>query len=340
MNYVMFRRVADRLKSDPRIRLDIHGVDWLGGDIAEIYEPLGVSRGQVVSKWKARWNSYDLYISADYQIAAGRAKRKVQIFHGISFKGHTYSEKIREYDRAFLIGPYQRRNFAERGILSADDPRMVNVGMPKCDPLARDEFDRTAVLRTLGLKPDRPVVLYAPTWRKEASLNTVGPEILEAVGAMDVTLLVKAHDWCFVPERNRRDWAAWFAGKEREGAPFTLVRDRDITPYLGVADLLISDASSTANEFLLRNRPIVFMEVPELFKKYEDTVDLDTWGQKTGAVAKTPEELPEIIRRELALPEARREIREAAARDYFYNAGTATDAAVRAIYEILELNPP
>lgn len=40
----------------------------------------------------------------------------------------------------------------------------------------------------------------------------------------------------------------------------------DILPTLFLADLLISDASSVANEYTLLDRPIVFLDVPEMIE--------------------------------------------------------------------------
>ena len=43
-----------------------------------------------------------------------------------------------------------------------------------------------------------------------------------------------------------------------------LVRGFDSNPYLAAADLLISDASSVANEFLVLDRPLVFFRLSGL----------------------------------------------------------------------------
>ena len=341
MNYLMFARVAELLAADERIQFDVHAVSEDGADLRAMYEALGVDPRRLVGQTAARWTKYDLYVSPDMRIVGKRARKKVHVFHGISFKGKAYSEQVRDYDHAFLIGPYQRNQFVRRGILEEGNPRIVDVGMPKTDPIASGEFCREEVLAARGLPVDKPVVLYAPTWRKEASLNTVGEELLRAVGGMgDVTLLVKLHDWCLDPARNRRDWGTWLAEQEKAGAPWVWVRERDIVPFLATADMLISDASSTANEFLLRDRPILFMDVPELFEKYEQSIDLDTWGRKTGVVVERPEDLPAAVSAQLADPGAQSEIRRAAARDYFYNPGQATGAAHRAILDLLELTPP
>ncbi len=341
MNYVMFRPVAEQLMQDARIRFLFHLEFERGQNPNGVYDPLGVRRSQIVPGVTVRWTNYDLYMSADYRVSAKRAKRKVHTFHGISFKGKAYVEHIKNYDDAFLIGPYQKKQFIKRGILAEDDSRFVEVGMPKLDPLVNGTFDRAEVLSRVGADPSKPVVLYAPTWRRESSLNLMGEEILRTVGAMpNVTLLLKVHDLCLNPNINARDWAAWLAAEQAKGAPWKVIRDWDVTPYLAIADLLISDASSVSNEFLLRDRPIIFMDVPELIEKYGEYIDLETWGRKTGIVVVDPAQLPKRIEEQLANPGEYSDIRRAAAADYFYNPGNATAASLKATYRSLELTPP
>jgi CDP-glycerol glycerophosphotransferase (TagB/SpsB family) len=83
---------------------------------------------------------------------------------------------------------------------------MVMIGMPKTDPLVDGSLDRDTIIRSLGLSGQRPIVLYASTWRKEASLNTVGEEFLAVMKNLDVDFLVKPHDLLLDPATNRKDW--------------------------------------------------------------------------------------------------------------------------------------
>ncbi len=341
MNYVMFRPVAEDLARDGRIDLRVRGETEDGSDARGAYGALGVSPDRLAGRLRCQFSRFDLYVSADYRIAARRAEAKVHVFHGISFKGKAYMDHILRYDRAFVIGPYQRRMFAKRGIMPEDDPRMVDVGMPKTDALVDGSLRRDDVLRGLGVDPSTKVVLYAPTWRRESSLNLMGEEVIRTVGSMQgVTLIVKVHDLCMNPRTNARDWGAWLGEQERAGAPWKWARNHDATPLLAAADLLISDASSVANEFLLCDRPVVFIDVPALFGKYADHIDLETWGRRTGSVVVSAAELPACIEGELADPGRLSEVRRAAAADYFYNPGRARRASVLEMYRTLGLEPP
>ena len=261
--------------------------------------------------------------------ASRRARHRVEIFHGVSFKGKAYTEKIRKFNHVFLVGDYMRRTFEKKGILAPDDASAHRIGMPKTDRLVDGSLDRNLLLNGMGLDNEKHTVLYAPTWRKESSLNNEGEAIIDALAGMGLNVLVKIHDHSRDPRVNRRDWGAWL--DSREGSTVRRIRDADVIPALHAADLLVSDASSVANEYTLLDRPIIFMDVPDLLSVYASTADMDTWGRSTGEVVGDASALPPAVERTLSNPSAQSEIRRAAARDLFYNPGAATGAALQAI---------
>jgi CDP-glycerol glycerophosphotransferase (TagB/SpsB family) len=275
---------------------------------------------------------YDLYLSPDIFILARRARVKVHTFHGISIKGKAFSEKAISFDKLFLIGPYQRRRFMERGILAGDDPRFVPVGMPKTDAFFDGSLDREAYLRKSGLDPARKTLLYAPTWRPESSLNRMGEALIRSIQQSPWNLMVKLHDHSY-EIKNGFDWARKL--EELKAPKIAIIKETNITPALYAADLLISDASSVANEYTLLDRPIVFIDVPELFEKYRDSIDLEGWGQSSGPVARNVDELRSHIEQSLADPSAYAVQRKRIADEGFYHPGRATEAALKAIDELL-----
>jgi len=169
-------------------------------------------------------------------------------------------------------------------------------------------------------------VLYAPTGAHGNSLETCGEELLRGLAAVnDYDVIVKPHDH----PKARIDWYERLAPLESEH--LRLLRTPDAIPALYAADLLISDASSIANEYLLLDRPIVFLDVPELIAAAaaeDNRLDLNTWGRKGGIVAAGAAAALKAVVNGLAAPQAQAETRRAIARDIFYNPGTATRAAL------------
>ena len=84
------------------------------------------------------------------------AGRTIEIFHGMSFRNMAVREDNAGKDAYFLLGPYMRRAFAERGLLPDGDPRGVEVGFPKTDRLLDGTLDRAAILAAEGLSGERP----------------------------------------------------------------------------------------------------------------------------------------------------------------------------------------
>jgi hypothetical protein len=86
-----------------------------------------------------------------------------------------------------------------------------------------------------------------------------------------------------------------------------------------------------ANEYMLRDRPIVFLDVPELLATAaaEDSrLDLDTWGRRAGEVVRGPESVVDAVERALGEPSRYADVRAEIVRDLFFNPGAATSAAM------------
>ncbi|MDH3497737.1 MAG: CDP-glycerol glycerophosphotransferase family protein, partial [Gemmatimonadota bacterium] len=212
--------------------------------------------------------------------------------------------------------------------LRESDPRLVNIGFPKLDPLVNGSLERRTLLRRLGLSGRRPIVLYAPTGQKENSLEHQGEAVLERLRKTNrYDILIKLHDH---PRDQTVDWHVRL--KPLCDRHTKLVRDPDVIPYLFLANLLITDASSVSNEYALLDRPMVYLDVPQLLanmRKKGTALDLDTWGRKGGVTTRWPDEAAEAVAWSLAHPRHGSRVRRAMARDLFYNPGRATDAAMR-----------
>ena len=339
VHFVCFRPLYERLR-----RMD--GVEvWLSGGrdappeggepltAVQLYAPFSVDRDRVIELEEMRERTFDVTFCAHVSGYFPKDdEERVQLFHGVSFRNMAVRRDVLVYDRLFLVGPYMRRLFTGTQMLRDRDPRLVNIGFPKLDRLVDGTLDRRAILGSLGFGGERPVILYAPTGQRDNSLEHTGEAVLERLrrtGRYDV--LIKLHDH---PRDRGTDWAARLAPLLDDHTK--LVRDLDVVPWLYSADLLITDASSVSNEYSLLDRPMVFLDVPEMLaamQKKGVALDLDTWGRKGGDVVHWPDEAVDAVANALAHPAAHGEVRRAMAADLFYNPGRATDAAVNWILE-------
>lgn len=336
---LMMRPILLRLLEDPRFR--VYGAARMFGraQARRLFRQVGLEGVHVVPKAWARWAQFDLYLSADFGVAAPRSRRLVHVFHGVSFRNHAVHPNALRYDCALLVGRYMRRQFHRMGLLDAGNlHRFPLVGMPKLDPLVRGEYDRTRVLLDHDLDPALPTVLYAPTWtRRVSSLEHHGEELLRRLAGAPWNVLVKLHDNSLDPRKAGRDWKAVVRSLENER--FRMARGFDVVPLLAAADVLVSDASSVAYEFCLLDRPVLFVDVEDIERRLKPKADLETWGRKVGDVVPGPARLLDAIEKALAEPGRKSELRRALAADLFHDPGRATDRALSVIFELLGLEP-
>ena len=333
VHFVCFRPVYEALKRSPQFKVVLSGglrseVDGvLRYDLDALYRPFDIPREELVPVEDLDGMRFDLTFGAQTNmIRPDLADCRVQIFHGISFRNRAIRPENMGCDYYFLAGPYMHRNFVEAGLLEPNDPRALEIGFPKTDPLLNGSLDRAGLLAKYGFDGSRPVVLYAPTGQKGNSLETMGKAVIkQLIKSKSCDLVVKLHDH----PKKQIDWPGRLA--KYDGPHFKLADESDVIPLLFLADLLITDASSVSNEYSLLDRPMVFLDVPKLITKAQAKdsarVDLDTWGRKCGHIAETPEEAVELVRRSLADPGEFSSIRQAMAKDLFYNPGRATEAA-------------
>lgn len=344
VHFLCFKPLYDRLAAMTGVRVEVSGglrtKDRSGSysyDHAAMYRSFGLLEGTVLAVSDLADRDYDVLFSANTRrIEPRRAERTIQIFHGMSFRNRAIRPETKGADHYFLFGPYMRRGFEEAGIFEPGDGRTVEVGFPKTDPLVDGSLDRESQLARLRLTGDRPVILYAPTGEKRNSLETMGEHLIERLASLDhYDVLVKPHDH----PHNQIDWRSRLA--PLEGEHVRIVRDLDVIPTLLIADLLLTDASSVANEFTLLDRPIVFLDVPELLeitRRKGAHLDLDTWGRRSGEVAHGPDEALEVIEVALARPKTRSAVRKAMVADLFFNPGRATETAMTWLAEELGLS--
>ena len=342
VHFACFKPLCDRLVNDRQIDVHVsgglrqktkHGTLY---DHRGLYDRFGLAPDKVLSVEQIKEQDFDVLFAGNTKMILPRSVgMRIQIFHGVSFRNKAVRTENLGADFYFLVGPYMQRAFSRAGLVAPDDPRGLPIGFRQTDRLPNRALDRPALLantrvtrRRPGFTDARRVVLYVQNGKKHKSLETIGEQIIERLaGTGQYDLLIKPHDH---PKKTDIDW---FAQLDRLQDHHTrLVSDPDVIPLLFMADLLITDASSVSNEYALLDRPMVFLDVPELIAKASNAkramVDLDTWGRRGGPLVTQPDEIVGVVERSVDDPGRVSEVRQAMAADLFYNPGGATDAAL------------
>jgi len=330
VHFVCFLPVYRLLAVDPDVDVFLSGGfkrkdgDAVSYDLKGFYDPFPVDKDHVISLDRVKSEHFDVLVSAHLSdsLFPKSVGKKVQIFHGVSIKNLAVRPKALRYDILCLPGEYHAGQYRSNGLIRDNRAKCLITGFPKTDALATGSgLDRDALLRGMGLDPSRPTILFAPTGEKYNALDVMGKEVVEAISRIkEWNLLVKPHDH---PKKNI-DWFTELA--PYESRQVRLVRDKDISPYLFAADLLITDMSSVAVEYTLLDRPIIFLDIPKLMKrvvKRAPALDLKTYGRKIGRLVASPDELAAAIADSLANPGREGKVRRSMAEHLFFDAGHA-----------------
>jgi hypothetical protein len=340
VNYVMVAPVHRRLAADPRV-----GFFFIASEEPSrapmIFRDAGPG-ARIVGPMRAAAMRFDAYLTSDFMwTPLPRGTCRIQMFHGVGGKYgfDAPTESLRGWDRLFFVNRRRLRNCIAAGAIDEGSKAVRLIGMPKVDRLVDGSLRRDDVLVSLGLDPRRQTVLYAPTWSPDSSLNRLGLDLLRLLAALPVNIVVKLHD-------RSRDARARYSGGIDWPAAVTavlpadrgiLVPGADICPYLEAADLMVTDHSSAGFEYLLLDRPIVRIHVPELIASAQIHRDYVALLSDVSETALDAASAVRAVERGLANPASRSETRRAVAADLFHDAGHATTRCVTALYEAMEL---
>lgn len=182
---------------------------------------------------------------------------------------HRQAAEVRGWDVLLSQSPWAssvlRRAFGYQG-------EILESGLPRNDVLVSPDRDELAasIRRRLGLVEGKRVVLYAPTWRdydrKNAMVKLDLAKAREVLGA-DHEILVRAHPMQAMP-------AVPDIAHDVTAYP-------DMADLLLIADVLVTDYSSSMFDFVATGRPIVYY-----------TYDLDKYASKRGLYLDLPEQAP------------------------------------------------
>ncbi len=175
---------------------------------------------------------------------------KVQIFHGLAGekKGHF---RIRDYFDLYLTqGPYFTDKFKALA-QKHKNFKVIETGWCKLDKLYSISDEVLLEKANLLKKYDvQSIVLYAPTFSPSLTSAQEMLSTIELLSSRDDTLLIiKFHDKM---ERNIKENYLQLESKN-----LLIADEKDITKFLQISDLMISDTSSVVYEFILLDKPVV-----------------------------------------------------------------------------------
>lgn len=224
----------------------------------------------------------------------------IDVWHGFGFKGHGYEDfhVLRRYDEVWVDSPLQRSFYV--GHFGFAPERVIATGYARIDLLVRQSVDRVALRRRFGLPETGKIVLFAPTWQHDAGGQGLFPYGLsrEAFYAA-MAALAERTDSVFVTRAHLNAPIQETTGTPRlRFLPFA--DHPDTEALLLSCDVLLADWSSIVFDWLLLDRPTVFLDVPAPFPVGSTLQPRHRYGHLVADM----DELVQVLERYLLHPDA------------------------------------
>ncbi|MBK8982188.1 MAG: CDP-glycerol glycerophosphotransferase family protein [Ignavibacteria bacterium] len=306
----------------------------------------------------------DLFLSPHIYGKGNKNSIRIHINHNQPVKYQSYMKRdFINFDVHFLTSPLHRKqteNTIKDYSLEEIDIKLFNIGYSKSDDLLCGKYSREKVLSDLGLDIQKKTILYAPSWDKGLSLRSFGESVIEEMLKNEsINIIVKLHPISYSSEDgpNYKFYTGGINWKERlekynSYKNFRHVSEGKSDPLLAASDVMVTDLSSVALEFIMLDKPVIYINCPEFFEKTlketytgfgntsEEFVKNDpkaNAGRHTGIVVEEMSQLTEAVQRALNDPKEFSQKRKELAEMLTYNKGRAADAASDKILELLNL---
>jgi len=185
----------------------------------------------------------------------------VHLNHGDSDKPASYHPMIAMFDQVFVAGQAAIDRFADHGVQIPAE-KFVIVGRPQIADLA--DHNTTPV-------PGHPTVLYAPTWRggvKEMAFSSLpaGEALVQGLLDRGARVIFRPHplshrDAASVAAVARIDARLRAAPGKAGHLTSDQVMDADVFGLFDLSDILLTDVSSLATDYLATGKPLGVVDV-------------------------------------------------------------------------------
>ncbi len=238
---------------------------------------------------------------------------KVQIFHGLGEEKKGHYRITGFFDLYCTPGPFMTDKFQE---LAEKKKTFIvrETGWSKLDKMD-GHMDKTRAKQNLNLDPNRPVLLYSPTFSPKYSSAPYLFEEIKKLNKYNDQWIIKFHD---LQDRNVKNTYSQLNSNN-----IHISVSDDILPLMQASDLLITDTSSVAYEYLLLDRPIITFRA---VVRKDKGIDITSTSELHGAIVRSMNDPKEFAEnRKYYLKEL-----------HPYQDGKSSERVLAAIHEILE----
>lgn len=236
--------------------------------------------------------------------------KSVQLGHGIGPKASYYLKSDTPTTVRFVEGSYRTNRFKSM----YPNDCFVDVGFCKLDPIINNTLADIS-LANLGLDSNKKTLLYAPTFYP-SSIECFAknwPDLYQ-----QYNIIIKPHYFSLSKDTYKAQRKLLEHWSSYDNVYLANVEDYSLVPFLALADILISDASSALFEFAALNKPVVWCDFLKLRWSYrgifsyrfKKRMDQDYGEYSAVAVhAKSFKVLASVVAEQIAQPNLLEDVR-------------------------------
>jgi CDP-glycerol glycerophosphotransferase (TagB/SpsB family) len=214
-----------------------------------------------------------------------RGTALIMVQYGYAKEPYNFGDWRKQAQAICAYGDYAASRFAPHA-------PAFTIGNPRWDDWSAPGFAEVARTALPDLAPDRPVLLYAPTWGDLSSLPYWLPEISKL--AETHTVLVKAH------HNAVRDGQLGDIGNHPH---IYDISHFDLMQALAVCDILLSDYSGAIFDAIMCDKPVVLLDLPDIDARFGKKLDAESLEMaqrdELGFRVKRPAALPDAVQQAL-----------------------------------------
>ncbi len=187
-------------------------------------------------------------------------KKSVLMQHGIGPKQCYYDVSNTNTTVRFVEGEHRQQRLK----LLYPDGEFIDTGYAKLDPLFNGTLTKLR-LSELGLDEKKTTLLYAPTFYP-SSIECMSDQFPEDFS--DYNIIIKPHFFSVVKPRYKKQKQKLLKWQKYNNVYLTNNHEFNLTPFLDIADIMLSDASSAIFEFAALDKPVVWCDFYKLRWSY------------------------------------------------------------------------
>jgi len=172
--------------------------------------------------------------------------------HGIGPKACYYTVSDSATSVRFVEGPYRTERL--KGLYP--NLTFLDTGYAKLDPIINGELNHLKP-SSWGLDDNKKTILYAPTFYP-SSIECLPKDFAKEFSEYNVIL--KPHFFSLANTKYQKQRKLLEHWAQAENVYLAGINEINILPFMAVADVLVSDASSTLFEFAALDKPVVWCD--------------------------------------------------------------------------------